>query len=175
MLDISRAKSAARKRFFAFVAVGALGVLVLLLWFVALTTLRTNDDEIGAVETASVNRDIEEFKEDCQNPLSPSPLCIARREALAVWADVDEIVNTLGHKHVEKWANKEFVTLSTKFADAKLLFETNQFQFALEGFQSVFESFRELDQSSISILEESIDRGWQGIDQERADIALAGC
>ena len=172
MLDFSQAKSAARKRSFTLIAVGTSGILLLVLWFITLSTFRSNDDEIRAVETTSVNRDSEKILEDCQNSLSSSTQCISRREALAVWADVDEVISTLGRKHVEKWGNNEFVTLSEEFTAAKLLFETNQFQSALERFQFVLKSFEELDLSSISILEDTINRGWQAIDEERAAIAL---
>lgn len=173
-MDFDRAKEAQRQRRLAVMLFLLIGSMVFVVWFTAIDLLsETEPQDVATENPPSVAvTESNDNQPNCEDPLSRVPACVARREALVIWSDVDELVDSLMEKQVTVWAPERISRTVEQFAFWVQAFTEGRFIDASEGLRAVLADLQELETLSQQILDESITAGWRAFENESSEEAI---
>jgi tetratricopeptide (TPR) repeat protein len=171
-VDFDRAREAQRQRRLATALIVLCGGMVFVVWFSAIDLFVEDDQALSSETQTPLLTDPKNSMSECEDPSAKTTACIARRNAIETWAEVEKLTDDLMEKQVTVWATDRFAQSVQDFTDAVQGYNENRFEFASKRFSDVLDELKDLDQLSIKLLSDSVEMGWRAINQEQSAEAI---
>jgi tetratricopeptide (TPR) repeat protein len=172
-VDFEQARDARNRQRWTVIIGLAAAVVFCAVWFALLTTVTPDDHRQTAFPPSVASPGTEAAAAPCPDPAAQTPACVARREALEVWAEVAAMADALSAREALSWAPETFGPAMTALETAEKQFAAEQFADAATTFADAGALFRQTDAIGGDVFAAYLEQGRSALENEQTDDAIA--